>query len=209
MLRTLTIALLAGLTATPPAYSQVIPDLDTASLPRPAEAVTNQPVEVSAPVFMRGPSPIAIRLLGITEWCTWGGVVSFDVEVRNVSPAAITLPWSAIQPSGQVTPGSRYMFPLMTLSLGVADELTGLVGHVETLYGDPADPYTVRTLATGAAVVIRVSTTCTLSYSRLTSGLSPSWSPIRVVAEVIVMRSASEMAALVSSSEAVLNISRP
>ena len=100
------------------------------------------------------------------------------------------------------------VFPVMVVSLRVGENgLDGLLGNVETLYGDPADPFTVHRLVPRAAVVIRIGAQCEVIHARATKA-GPS-DPTRVIvrASVRLTREMSEGGVWIDSEPTTVTVS--
>jgi hypothetical protein len=134
--------------------------------------------------------------------------VTYDVEIRNISRTAIVLPWSLIPPDASPTSASSSVFFRIGISLRPTDDAEALVGHVEALYGDPADPPTVRRVPPGVGVVIRVSTTCTINYATLERPIDAAGSSLKVAALVSFRRRETESPAFVRSNEIDVTVAR-
>lgn len=200
------------------------PDLDLTQVIRePATESKGQPrggIIMGEPGVVRGgvtsgeprSLPLTVRLLSVDpQACSWGQQLTYDIELRNTGDRALALPWS-VRREDLRAGDERGLFRVATLSLWlVGPRVTSraLLGSVESLYGSPEAPQTMRALLPGQAVTIRATSRC--SANEIASALRKGDTmPLSVRAGVHLSHDPSALGVTATSTETLpLTVSRP
>jgi len=140
-------------------------DLTTAARPIPAaETAGDNERTISVgggrSSHQNAPALLRIRLLHAPPKCEAGDPIVFDVELQNVSRETVMLPWS-LDPANQGRSDSPLTFPIMRLALRLRrPDVPEAVDGGDALYGNPSDPFTMRTLVPEERVVLRGGGVC-------------------------------------------------
>jgi hypothetical protein len=192
--------------------AQRSPDLDTRFISRAPESPQTQGgsgrVEGG---FSSGSQavPFGVRLLAIEpSSCSWGEEVTYDIELSNIGKSAVMLPWDVNKPTAPSDSRSQTVFTTMMVTLMLADKSYATLGAVEALYGDLGNALTLRRVAPGASVVIRLPTKCVVYDDRFQRSIGPSGSLLRVFAEVHLGPRDRQMTVVAKSNEMEVTVSR-
>jgi hypothetical protein len=199
--------------ATSLAAQSVDLDLTTAARPIP----TGEPegtVEVttlsgSSSSSEAAPPLLRVRLLRMPASCQLGEPLVFDVELQNISSAPLMLPWT-LDPSNEGRSNAPAAFPAMNVWLrlerqGVPEAVDG----GDTLFGDPSDAFTMRTVQPRERVVIRATAVCaTVNYQNERHGRRGNH-PFRVFAAVSLNKSSTMTGRSIHSNSLPLAIVYP
>jgi hypothetical protein len=191
------------------ASAQHVPDLDTRFLTKSAANGPEGPIASTNRALPRGQSPISLQFVRIKPTaCIWGEPIAYDVRIQNVSSVPLLMPWSLAPQSITSPRESERAFRGLVLSLEVTTPSGVLIDAVETLQGDPSDPASMRLLSPNDSVLIRVGTRCTLMGVRAAPPTAYTEMPFTVRARVTALRSRSAIAAIVTSNEATLYVTK-